>query len=656
MAIATIQTPDGRTVKIEVPEGATEEEILAFVKAQDLSQFQAPEQPKPVVEEPVVEEPPSMVDQYSTQMEEMTTQGLNPFKPIGLSKLVKETFGVPLDAAASMVGATGEQAIGGIKGLWDTYVGDGLEKGVESIENAQGTPFSAPQTSAGESIVDGIEYLAGKGIEATNMSLSGLMGLKDFALGGGVDNAVDTVNKVQDDGFSAYLGDTLEEAGYSPEIATIARTLPAALVSAIGFKQMPRNPSSKSLLETKFRAGSTDKDVGALRYEPRNKFVEGQRQQLLLENDFADGSSLPQDLAFPRKVVKDSTVKPLLRQGFSEGLPPALRQSTSADVIAFKKQADMTENMLMNDGLKNTVHPLDIAGETGLEQFRFIHKANRQAGRDIGKAVESLKGETVDFSSAVTNFENALKELDIKVNKKDGFSLNFEDSILSGKTLTPARNVLNDVVDYMGKPKKVDAYAVHKLKKYIDEIVDFGKTSKNGMSGTVENVLKDLRHDVDGILDGSFSAYDNANARYSRTIDVMQDFQAMINKKIPLDSKYSDRMVGQELRKFSSNYQKRNQMYMAAENIEKVYREFGGTSDGSLFNQVIMANALDKRFMLARDNTFKGLNMQANTDAFTRAGMTSRTIDYAASKVNKVDDISAMKALRKFLKELEENR
>ena len=645
MPIATIQTPDGRIVKVEVPEGATDEEILAFVQSQNLSQ---PQQPEPQPEQPQ--------QQIQEATQPAPLEGLDPMQSHGIGKFIKETVGAPLDAAYSVAASGAEQALGGIKGLWDTVAGDGLAEGVKSIEDSPNSLFSKPQTTAGASIVDGIGYLANKGIEATNKSLSGLMGLKDLALGGGLDNATNTINKVKDDGFSAYLGDSLEEAGYSPEVATIARTLPTALLTAVGFKKMPRNPTKKSLLETKFRKGSTDKDVGALRFEPRNKFIEGQNKQLLLENDFADGSKLPQDLAFPRKVVKDSTVKPLLRQGFSEGLPPALRQSTSADVVAFKKQVNMTEKMLVNDGLKNTVHPLDIAGETGLEQFRFIHKANRQAGRDIGKAVESLKGKDVDFSPAVTNFENALKELDIKVNKQGGFALDFSDSILSGKTLTPARNVLNDVVDYMGKSKKVDAYAVHKLKKYIDEIVDFGKTSKNGMSGTVENVLKDLRHDVDGILDGNFSVYDNANARYSRTIDVMQDFQAMINKKIPLDAKYSDRMVGQELRKFSSNYQKRNQMYMAAENIEKVYREFGGKSDGSLFNQVIMANALDKRFMLARDNTFKGLNMQANTDAFTKAGMTSRVADYAASKVNKVDDISAMKAMRKFLKELEENR
>ena len=42
MPIATIQTPDGSTVKLEVPEGATEAQILEFVQSQDLSKLKAP--------------------------------------------------------------------------------------------------------------------------------------------------------------------------------------------------------------------------------------------------------------------------------------------------------------------------------------------------------------------------------------------------------------------------------------------------------------------------------------------------------------------------------------------------------------------------------------------------------------------------------------
>lgn len=40
MPVATIKTPEGKVIKIQVPEGATQEQILQFVSTQDLSKFQ----------------------------------------------------------------------------------------------------------------------------------------------------------------------------------------------------------------------------------------------------------------------------------------------------------------------------------------------------------------------------------------------------------------------------------------------------------------------------------------------------------------------------------------------------------------------------------------------------------------------------------------
>ena len=45
MPVAEIQTPDGKIISLEVPEGATEQDILNFVQSQDLSSFTPVEQP-----------------------------------------------------------------------------------------------------------------------------------------------------------------------------------------------------------------------------------------------------------------------------------------------------------------------------------------------------------------------------------------------------------------------------------------------------------------------------------------------------------------------------------------------------------------------------------------------------------------------------------
>lgn len=61
MPIAKIQTPDGKIVSIEVPEGATEQDILNFVQSQDLSSFASAKSPvenKPEQSEAIQDEKP----------------------------------------------------------------------------------------------------------------------------------------------------------------------------------------------------------------------------------------------------------------------------------------------------------------------------------------------------------------------------------------------------------------------------------------------------------------------------------------------------------------------------------------------------------------------------------------------------------------------
>ncbi len=75
MPIAKIQTPDGKIVSIEVPEGATEQDILNFVQSQDLSSFASAKSPvenKPEQSEAIQDEK-TIVDQISGGLSGATT-------------------------------------------------------------------------------------------------------------------------------------------------------------------------------------------------------------------------------------------------------------------------------------------------------------------------------------------------------------------------------------------------------------------------------------------------------------------------------------------------------------------------------------------------------------------------------------------------------
>ena len=120
MPTATIQTPDGRIVTIEVPEGATEQQILEFVQSQDLSQFQ-PQQ---------------------TQLPEGTTLG-----------------GVGETAQALGQGLVGAVS-GGLQGLGVLAQGT-PEEAAERVGRVQQQYTYIPETQAGQETLQAVQDFGG---------------------------------------------------------------------------------------------------------------------------------------------------------------------------------------------------------------------------------------------------------------------------------------------------------------------------------------------------------------------------------------------------------------------------------------------------------------------------------------------------------------
>lgn len=108
MAVATIQTPQGQVIKLEVPEGATEDQILQFVQSQDLSQFQAPQQQaanQAGVARPVIQQatPEQQVEQGITDVARDTALEFM----AGVNRGALSLFDIPSDIANAVLELSG---------------------------------------------------------------------------------------------------------------------------------------------------------------------------------------------------------------------------------------------------------------------------------------------------------------------------------------------------------------------------------------------------------------------------------------------------------------------------------------------------------------------------------------------------------------------
>lgn len=309
------------------------------------------------------------------------------------------------------------------------------------------------------------------------------------------------------------------------------------------------------------------------------------------------------------RVVKDKVQQAALKAGIDEGAVAMIAASNKATKSRMKDMIDVLEGGRKNLEFRNFNPPQRVVGQAINDRLSVIQRANKIAGRNIDKAANSLKGKPIDVSPAVNQFLDDLAGEGIGVNLKTG-TLDFSDSTIEG--LREPQNIIKTVFKrlYNTKDPSRDAFKVHLAKKFIDEQVSYGK-SQAGLSGRMENLIKGLRHNLDGILDTQFPAYDRVNTTYKETRDVIDEVQSLAGRKVDLTGDKVDKALGTMSRKVLSNYNTGTAMESLFESMDGVAKRYSTPLDASIDDDlkklVSMEAEIRRMFPSAvKPNTFQG--------------------------------------------------
>lgn len=293
----------------------------------------------------------------------------------------------------------------------------------------------------------------------------------------------------------------------------------------------------------------------------------------------------------------------------------------------------------------------DVVGDSLLERFTVVKNANREAGRQLDGVAKGLQGRPVDFNPAVQSFIDDLGNMGIRLG--DDLKPNFKGSDIEG--VKGAERAVSNIVKRMRENATPDAFEVHRLKKFIDEQVTFGK-SKKGLSGKTEAVLKRLRRNLDQTLDQNFPEYNAVNTTFAETKQAIDALQAIAGKKVNLSGPNSDKVLGTLMRRIASNAQSRVPLLEAAEGLEAIAKRFSDKIDGDLVTQVRFADELDSVFGPTASASFHGdiaKGIRKGVDAASgRGGIADLVIDAgvgAAKKVRGKNEENAFKAIEALL-------
>lgn len=592
-------------------------------------------------------------------------------------------------------GAAG-QAAGGLAGL---AVGAGELLGL--AEPGAGARVSQevsealtilPETEAGQqglqSLGEGVQFI----VDKFNIPASGIAGIVELVSGQGLDQAVKTIESTQERGLGVTAGErVLEETG-SPLLATAARIAPEAALEVAGFRgagqavRAGAEPAGRALAEVSraveplteagqalFKVQSPTKQRIARLIEGGSTDFETAGFQLSPDSpkrlEFRPPSKLPARLqkalnvGGPR-VIKDTDALETIRQGFDEGVIAAVKGSSEADKVKMVEMVRIMQRGKKNKLFAQTNRPSDVAGDSLLDRFRIVRSTNRKAGKELDDVANSLKGKKVNFDEAISQFNSDLDSMGVTLTQTpSGLKPNFAGSII--EDLQGPEAAIKRIVSRLGKPGEIDAFELHRMKKFIDEQVTFGKSAE-GLSGRTESVLKNLRRNLDQALDSNFSQYDRVNSTFAETIGAIDALQDVAGKKLNLTGKNADAAVGTLLRRLMSNAQSRVPLLDAIEELEIVAKKFSKTTgkelvpfgskniviNDDLLTQVLFADELDSVFGPVARTSFQGQIDQPLRRA-ARGGLREAAIEVAAETAERfrgINEDEAFRSIRRLLK------
>ena len=358
------------------------------------------------------------------------------------------------------------------------------------------------------------------------------------------------------------------------------------------------------------------------------------------------------------RIVADSPAKNTIKQGFDEGVVASIKTSSPADKRKMTQMVNILKRGKENKRYAMDNYPGQVAGDSLMDRYRAVRKANRTAGNELEPVANTLKGQYVDPSPAVNNLLTSLDKMGIKFDSK--LRPIFKGSDIEG--IAPAETVIKDIISRMrGEEgltiKPPDAYEFHRLKKHIDEKVTYGKQGE-GLTGKTERVLKDFRRDLDGILDENFPEYNRVNTTYAETIDALDSIQDVAGRKMDLTGPNADKAVGVLLRRLMSNAQSRVTLMDAIDQLSEVSGKYGKkkfTDDIKM--QVLFADELDRKFGPTARASFQGQvdqSIQRGVEAASGRGglvdLTAKLVGKAAEKARGINDPNAIRAMENLLK------
>ncbi len=478
------------------------------------------------------------------------------------------------------------------------------------------------------------------------------------------------------------LGDFAFELTGSPTIAAGAKTIPTAILEALGLTGLRKLRKGTRLIDDQGNATKalrTELDKNGLVFEnltpearasipqiadksliPGKSEVAGAGELAVIKQikSGARDDSLAGFKVVNNRIAPDKLGLESVRQGFSEGFVQAVKSANKETKVGMNKMLTMMRRIKKNERLALEFRPADVLGDSFANRIKFIRDKANDARIELNTIAEtSLRGKRLNPAPIVNKLEESLEKLDIDlVAGRRGIPKPVFGGSLISKDKTSQR-IIKDVIDLMAEGGAPDALRFHKLKRQLDRTIDFRKKSAGGLTDAGKNVLKDIRFELNSQLRTIDPDYARVNDTLSSSLTALDDFQRVSGSSIDIFGTNANKAIGQDIRGIMSNRKSRVKLENAIDQIESVTSNLGGNFKDDLRDLALFANGLDNRFGAVAKTSFKG-EIESAIKQTAQQGAQATVVQTAAEKTGRiadklrgVNDFNAFESMSKLLKE-----
>jgi len=595
-----------------------------------------------------------------------------------------------LEPMQAIGGGMASQAVSGLSGIAGSVMPGPEGQGLATMRQTQeALPDFQPETQAGQRGLETVGDIIQQGVDLVNFPISGLAGLSELiGSGGDIDSAANIVKRVQEEGVGPVMGESVLESTGSPALATGASMAPDIAGAVAGFKGA--QVASKPALTKLKRVADARKQRQLLTPdgELSPQFERALKQEGLTLDSIVDDIDMLPDAADPQQAVR-GLVRQKIRRGDTDGVLATKRLDDMGNVVddalgeaAIKqgfKPGDVQAIKVADPGSKNSmremlrinqaiydntrkavdIQPTDVIGRSAMARFDHIRNTANRARQELDSiASKNLKGKPINSEKVEAAFRQQLANRDIKLDESTfPPKLDFKGSEIAKNRA--AQKVIKDTMDLLAEDETVDALRAHKLKRQLDEMIDYKKSGQGMLTPAGERVVKSVRKSLNDSIREVDDDYARVNDTLSQSLDAINDFSDVLGPSINPFAEGAEKAVGRDLRGLLSNRKTQTKLENAVTQLDRVAKDLGGDFSDDIGDLVNFNSILQSRFGSTRRESFAG---QIGAEAARvgqqavqgRAGFRDMAIEKAGEAIDKarnINDQEAFKIINRLLRD-----